>query len=109
MALLKIGMKVRLIANHKWGGERPPGLVQAPDSIIGHEGIIVGRDDKWWVVDIPTFPGSPMLGRRATEWDCLSSELAPLTPPDTWASDQVAKLKKLGREPMPKQTEEVHG
>jgi hypothetical protein len=105
MATFKVGQRVRVIKpeNAYW------------NHLLGSEGTVLG-------------PGQVKLG-RAYEYgvrvDCgvetgdfnfFSWELAPLTDPDSaadqWAASKLDQLKKLVREPMPldkQQLEEIHG
>ena len=96
MAVYRVGMKVRVL----------PCLGVSRRTIwsIGDEGVIVSRanrgDGEWWIVNTQT----------EGNWPCRSDYLAPLLPPDEAADAFLARLKRLGSEPVndaPKVTEKV--
>lgn len=87
MAAFKVGQRVRYV-----------GTILNPELPTGAEGTVVAyhpdQDACWEAV----FPGYfPKQGGHA--W-AFPSSLAPLLPPDEAADQFIARLKKLGSEPI---------
>lgn len=100
MATLKVGMRVRIVGvdRHDSNAVRT----------LGHTGTITHafRHGYQWAVEVDDVPAP---GEYAF-WAYHTHQLAPLTDPR--AEEFIAKLKKLGNEPVPltpKQMEEVRG
>lgn len=90
MSQFRVGQRVRKVSKSRAGDVTRPDPTRVP---VGAEGTIIGPysgDNGDWIVEYDGYRSSHVLGWFAA----YTYQLAPLTPPDSWASEKVRELVK---------------